>query len=211
MQFAGPLREAQKVRRQFSGLATRYQESMVSWPDTFTAAVGGLINFSCIKGFKYNMRGVITETLHTPTLRDFAQDLETFVEANPTANMSMMMIETFPSRGVERLPDNYSAFPHRRNFANMVEFVMTYEQDSAADAVNAFGIKWRDIFAQPRVSGYDRMYVYQNYANKDEPLKSIYGYDSWRHRRLTDLKNKYDPLGVFNAYHAIPKTLAGWN
>ena len=52
-------------------------------------------------------------------------------------------------------------------------------------------------------SGYDKMYVYQNYAHS-EPLQAYYGYEPWRLERLEQLKAKYDPQGHFDGYAPIP-------
>ena len=210
VQYAGTLKEAQRHTNQFKSYASRHAEVMTSWPDSFNAAVGGLIQFSCLDGLKYNMRGVITKKIDTQIVSDFADDLQKLIAANPSANASMLMIETFPNQAMNKLPDSYTAFPHRGKFNNMIELVMLYDDDSAAAAVEAFSVKWRNKWAQKKYSGYDKLYEYQNYAHGDEPLGAIYGYDSWRHEKLTKLKNAYDPRGFFNGYHAIPKTLAGW-
>lgn len=60
----------------------------------------------------------------------------------------------------------------------------------------------------PEVSGYDKRVVYQNYAHDDKPPSVLYGYEEWRHERLSGLKRKYDPHGLFTGYHAVPAELA---
>ncbi|KAI8933234.1 hypothetical protein NX059_009867 [Plenodomus lindquistii] len=210
VQYAGPTKDAQKHTNQFKSYATRFAEVETSWPGTFNAAVGGLINFSCTKGINYDMRGVITKTLDTGIINDFADDLVKMIHANPSANASMLMIETFANQAMNKFPDDFSAFPHRGKFNNMIELVMLYTDEKEAAAVEAFSVKWRNKWAKKKYSGYDKLYEYQNYGHGDEPLSALYGYDNWRHVKLTDLKNKYDPKGLFDGYHAIPKTLAGW-
>lgn len=45
------------------------------------------------------------------------------------------------------------------------------------------------------MSGCMRRYI--NYANGDEPLQALFGYEEWRWERLTALKREeYDPEGV---------------
>ena len=56
-----------------------------------------------------------------------------------------------------------------------------------------FAKRWRDHFAQPEISGFNDLVVYQTYAHADEPLSALYGCDDCRHERLTRLKNVYDP------------------
>jgi len=156
------------------------------------------------------MRGVITRSLDAQLISDFADDLVKMIRAHPSASGSMLMIETFANQAMNKFPDDFSAFPHRGKFNNMIELVMLYTDDRDAAGVEAFSVKWRNKWAEKRFSGFDKLIEYQNYAHGDEPLGAIYGYDQWRHVKLTNLKNKYDPRGFFNGYHAIPKTLAAW-
>lgn len=55
-----------------------------------------------------------------------------------------------------------------------------------------------------RTSGFEKPTVYLNYAQGDEGLGAMYGYEQWRLDRLAALKRKYDQRGMFNAYHPIP-------
>lgn len=204
------MKDAQKYTNQFKSYAARFTEEQTSWPGTFTAAVGGLINFACAKGINYDMRGVIAKSIDTKIVNDFADDLVKLVEAHPSASASMLMIETFANQAMNKHPDDFSAFPHRGRFNNMIELVMIYLEEKDAAAVEAFSIKWRNKWAEKKYSGYDKLHMYQNYGHGDEPLGALYGYEKWRQVRLTDLKNKYDPRGLFNGYHAVPRTLDGW-
>ena len=183
---------------------------MLSWAELPTKTVLGLIPKSCAEGPRYNLYSLITRTLDTHTFVNFSDAFEHFLQENPLANGSAVMLETFPVQGVEALPDDYSAFPHRKNFHNQIETIAAYTDDSVADAVDDFFREWRDTFAKPAVSGYSELHVYQNYAHDDEPLSALYGYQEWRHKRLTSLKNAYDPHGFFDGYHAVPSDLAKW-
>lgn len=184
---------------------------MLGWEELPTKTVHGLIPQSCATGPRYNLRALNTKVLNPTTWVNFTDAFETFLVANPLAAGSAMMIETFPVQGVKALSDDYSAFPHRDHFENVIESIGSYTDDSVADAVNNFFAEWRDRFAEPSSSGYDKLYVYQNYANEDEPLSALYGYDEWRHERLTGLKNKFDPQGFFNGYHPVPSNAAAWS
>ncbi|KAL4405425.1 hypothetical protein CABS03_13607 [Colletotrichum abscissum] len=106
---------------------------------------------------------------------------------------------------------NLTTFEAPRDPGTPGRHIGSYTDDSVADAVNNFFAEWRDKFAEPSSSGYDKLYVYQNYANEDEPLSALYGYNEWRHERLTSLKNKFDPRGLFNGYHPVPSNVAGWS
>lgn len=184
---------------------------MLSWAELPTKTVLGLIPKSCAEGPRYNLYSLITRTLDPQSFVKFSDALEQFLQEYPLANGSAVMIETFPVQGVEALPDDYSAFPHRKTFHNQIESIAAYTDDSVADAVDDFFREWRDKFAEPAVSGYNELHVYQNYAHDDEPLSALYGYQEWRHKRLTNLKNVYDPHGFFDGYHAVPSDLAKWS
>ena len=184
---------------------------MLTWAELPTKSVLGLIPASCADGPRYNLYSLISRTLDAPTFVKFGDAFEQFMQDYPLANGSALQIETFAVQGVMALPDDYSAFPHRHNFRNQVESVARYTDDSVADAVNDFFRGWRDRFAKPAVSGYDKLQIYQNYGHGDEPVSAVYGYEEWRHQRLTKLKNTYDPHGFFNGYHPVPSKLANWS
>jgi hypothetical protein len=186
-------------------------ESVLTWEELPTKSVFGLITAACTEGPRYNLYSSITSTLDPATLVEFADEFESFLLSEPLVAGSALMIETFPVQALEALPEDYSAFPHRKNFRNHIESIGSYQDDSVADAVNNFFLEWRDQFSSPAVSGYDQLYFYQNYAHGDESLSALYGYPEWRHERLTALKNKYDPNGLFNGYHAVPFSLADWS
>ncbi|RYP25004.1 hypothetical protein DL765_000232 [Monosporascus sp. GIB2] len=209
--YAGPMEEGQKYTKLFSPFSLSLEENMIPWAELPTRSVLGLIPASCVTGPRYNLRSVIARTLDPQSFVEFSYAFEKFMQDYPQANGSAMMIETFPVQGIEALPDHYSAFPHRNRFRNMIESIGSYTDDSVAGCVDDFFREWRDRFAEPAVSGYDKLYVYQNYAHDDEPLSALYGYEKWRHKRLTHLKNTYDPHGFFNGYHAVPSDLAKWS
>lgn len=51
-------------------------------------------------------------------------------------------------------------------------------------------------------AGTDGLAVYIGFSNGDEPIEAIW---SKQHLpRLAALKKKYDPSGLFNAYHPLP-------
>ena len=205
------MEEGQKYTELFSSFRLSLAESMIPWAELPTKSALGLISASCAEGPRYNIWSVITRTLDPQIFAEFTDAFEQFMQDHPPTNGSLLMVETFPVQGVEALPDDYSAFPHRNNFHNQIEFIGRYTDDSVADALDDFFHEWRDRFAEPAVSGYDELHIYQNYAHDDETLSALYGYQGWRHKRLTNLKNTYDPHGFFDGYHAVPSDLAKWS
>ncbi|ETS86542.1 hypothetical protein PFICI_00370 [Pestalotiopsis fici W106-1] len=209
--YTGPAEEGKKYTDLFSPMSHTLNETMLTWAELPTQSVMGLIPASCANGPRYDLYSAITKVLDPATFVEFADDFEKFMQENPLAANSALMIETFPVQGVEALPEDYSAFPHRKNFQNQIESIGVYTDDSVAEAVDDFFREWRNTFATPEVSGYDGFYIYQNYGHGDEPLSALYGTDPARQERLTNVKNAYDPHGHFNGYHAIPSDVSQWS
>ncbi|KAH7134408.1 hypothetical protein EDB81DRAFT_903352 [Dactylonectria macrodidyma] len=209
--YAGPQDAARAVVSRYSELSVSVTGQMVPWTNLTSVALGGLIDRACVPGRRHNQHSVLTRTLDKKTLLDIYESYGAFVQDNPAARTSLIFIETFGQQGVQTLPDSYSAFPHRNAFHNAIVFSMSYTDDEVAEVADAWGRQWRDRMAEPEISGYDDMHVYQNYAHGDEPKSALYGHTQWRHQRLSKLKSSYDPQGYFNGYHEVPPSLEDWS
>ena len=194
----------------FQDFSLSVTEAMFSWAELPIKGAGGLTLLKCAKGQNHIMYGMSTRRLDTPSFERFFREYDEFIKEYPAANASVFLLETFAQQGINALPDDYDAFPHRGRIEHLVEFEVAFDDASVAVPGDAFAKRWRDHFAQPSISGYNSTHIYQNYAHGDEPLSQLYG-DRQRQERLTNLKNKYDPHGVFNAYHAIPSDLSAWS
>ncbi|KAI1879130.1 hypothetical protein JX265_003307 [Neoarthrinium moseri] len=209
--YPGPEEKGQEYARLYSNFSDSMTEQMTAWTNLANVALPSVVISGCPTGNQHNQYSIMTKDLKTEHFREALESYRSFVQQHPTANNSVIFIETFGQAGIKAFPDDFSAFPHRNQFDNAVVFSMTYADVSVAEDADAWALQWRDHFAQPEVSGYDKMVIYQNYAHDDEPLSALYGYDGWRHERLSALKKSYDPQGLFNGYHAVPADLAGWS
>lgn len=209
--YPGPEEKGQEYSHLYSNFSDSMTEQMTAWTNLANVALPSVVISGCPTGNQHNQYSIMTKDLKTADFRAALESYRTFVQAHPTANNSVIFIETFGQAGVRALPDDFSAFPHRQQFNNAVVFSMTYGDAGVAEAADAWALQWRDHFARPAVSGYDDMVIYQNYAHDDEPLSALYGHDEWRHERLSALKRSYDPHGLFNGYHAVPANLADWS
>ncbi|KAI8623053.1 hypothetical protein F5Y19DRAFT_493654 [Xylariaceae sp. FL1651] len=104
----------------------------------------------------------------------------------------LQALESLRQKAVSALPDDYSAFPHRHTFRNAIVISVAYSEPVLAEAADAWARDMRNKFALPENSGYDKLQIYQNYGHRDQTMSALYGYEEWRHKRLTTLKNKYD-------------------
>ncbi|KAJ5382152.1 hypothetical protein N7517_000063 [Penicillium concentricum] len=204
--YSGP-EEGQKYTQLLSPYSLGLQEHMLKWEELPTKTLFGYVPLFCTSGPRYNLYTTNVRTLDSPIWVEFSNESEKFMQQHPTVNASLI-IETYPVQGIEALSEDYSAFPHRRYFHNVIEVIGLYTDDSVAKSVDDFLRFWRDKFAA--TSRYDELHVYQNYAHYDEPLSALYGNQHWRHERLTKLKNDYDPHGFFNRYHAVPFDVEKW-
>ncbi|KAH7304071.1 hypothetical protein B0I35DRAFT_363902 [Stachybotrys elegans] len=210
--FAGPEEEGRAIVAQYLPLAiAQITDETVTWPEVASTALMGGIEAGCATGARSNSYNVMVRRLDRELLPELFASFAEFVTANPLASTSTVMIESFAQQAVQALPDDYSAFPHRRAFNNAIVISANYFDDAVAEAAGEWALSWRNRINHPEITGFDTFHVYQNYANDDEPLSALYGVESWRHERLTALKNAYDPHGMFNGYHAIPTTLADWS
>jgi fumiquinazoline A oxidase len=210
--YAGMEQEGQKYAAVFKPFASSFSEGTILWTDlsTKSSGEGGALG-KCVLGRRHDMYSVCLKRIDASSVVQMLSEFAVLLEDYPAANESMVFFETYGQQGVGAVPSSDSAFPHRGRLNNYLTIEMAWMDDSAAQVGDAWAKKWRDHFGQPEISGYDALVVYLNYAHGDEPLSAIYGSEEWRQARLTALKNKYDPRGFFDGYHAIPRNITQWN
>ncbi|GAD92299.1 FAD binding domain-containing protein [Paecilomyces variotii No. 5] len=118
---------------------------------------------------------------------------------NPALNQSFCMFEGYSLKGVQEIPAESTAFPHRE--ANLlIALVVVYEGSGSTrdEEARVFGESLRHIIFEG--SDQEKLYAYVNYASGVETPESMYGYEPWRLERLRRLKAKYDPNDRFSFY-----------
>lgn len=189
-----------------------FQESNMDYSELGS---GKAIPGVCDLGLKNTLYTASTPTLfETSAMKAAYESFASFVLANPGANRSILLFEAADGKAMASLPDHYSAYSHRGMMTTNAIIQATWDEDTdgkVSEAANTWGKEARDLLARPEVSGYDKLHAYVNYANSDEPLAALYGYDKKRQQKLTNLKKRYDPHGYFNAYRPLPSDMAGWN
>ncbi|KAI5866018.1 hypothetical protein GGS23DRAFT_364536 [Durotheca rogersii] len=209
--FAGPEAKGKQLAKPFIDLSTSTVESLLTWVDLPTKGAGGFNNVQCIKGRRNSLYGLTQKVIDRDSVLEMAEDFDALVQANPALSSSAFLVESFGVQAIDALPDNFSAFPHRGRLDHFFEILVSYEDDAVAQVGNDWAVSWRDHFRKPEISGYDTVVVYQNYGHGDEAPSVLYGSAKWRQKRLTSLKNRFDPHNVFGAYHPIPTALADWS
>lgn len=77
---------------------------------------------------------------------------------------------------------------------------MVYTDAGLDDQITNYGKAIRAKFNAD--TGFSPIKTYMNYGHGDESLATLYGQSKLK--TLAAAKKKYDPSGVFNAYHALP-------
>lgn len=175
---------------------------MVTWPELDYQAAGGSIAAVCARGRRQDIYNLNLKTFDIATMRKIYSNFGDFIQTNPKAGSSVLVFEAFGQEKVDCVPATSSAYANRGHANVLVLIQMIYDDDDVADAADAWAQTQRDELEE--VSGYDKLYVYQNYAHGDEPLEAIYGYEAWRLEKLKMIKRAYDPRDVFNGYHNVP-------
>ncbi|KUL82182.1 hypothetical protein ZTR_09565 [Talaromyces verruculosus] len=111
------------------------------------------------------------------------------------------MFECLPHHRAREVPDDTTAVPFRDGTDH--HLMITATPKSLEDSVifEDWLEKWKAAFRD--VSGYGRLQQYVNYGNttlKSDPVEALYGYEPWRLQKLRDLKQRYDPEGLFSWY-----------
>ncbi|KAJ5211730.1 FAD binding domain-containing protein [Penicillium cinerascens] len=133
------------------------------------------------------------------SFKDIAKWTDMATDSPPSLNNSFFLFEGYSVQGVQSIPSDSTAFPHRE--ANLlVAPVVTYEPGDKKLESEAFqfGETLREIIFQG--SDEKEMYSYVNYASGNEGPQSWYGYEPWRLEKLRVLKEKYDPDNRLSFY-----------
>ncbi|KAL4807630.1 hypothetical protein BDV18DRAFT_158846 [Aspergillus unguis] len=135
--------------------------------------------------------------------KDFYEAFKEGTAGDSLFNTSMVLIEQYSAQGVESVPADSTAFPHRSD-ALLVSPVIAWLSDSGEVEGQGveFGDELRDILL--KATGSDELHAYVNYAAGNEGAEAWYGYEPWRMEKLQRVKEKYDPEGKFSFYAPIP-------
>ncbi|KAG9375854.1 FAD-dependent oxygenase [Pyrenophora tritici-repentis] len=112
------------------------------------------------------------------------------------------MFEDYASGGVRFRNNNASAFGFRDAHTLAAPLIVYNSTGKAQDnGVKKLGTQLRDIIREG--TGSKELHTYVNYAYGDEGPKAWYGHESWRQKKLQELKQRYDPTGKFSFYAPI--------
>ncbi|KAI0540093.1 hypothetical protein GGR58DRAFT_462325 [Xylaria digitata] len=123
---------------------------------------------------------------------------ETFTKV-PEVSGSFFLLEGYSTQGVQAVNSASTAFPHRDDKILVTSYVQ-YKPNSTIDPIaEEFGQSLRNFLLEGS-SDPAHLRAYVNYANGDEPLEAVYGWDKWRLQKLRQLKRQYDPKNRMKYY-----------
>ncbi|KAL8934515.1 MAG: hypothetical protein Q9216_005873 [Gyalolechia sp. 2 TL-2023] len=166
---------------------------------SFQASVG---DPTCAAGISTKTRFPVGLTSYNVSTNRMVYDLfEDMITTAPALATSFIQFEAFPMQAVKAVDAASTAYAHRHDDI-LVAFSTQYLHSSAnVAAANKYGRQARQLFvegAHPM-----RLNAYSNYANGDETLEEIYGYEPWRLEKLRRLKRTWDPDGKFRFFNPI--------
>jgi hypothetical protein len=126
---------------------------------------------------------------------------ETFRKVPEIAG-SFFLLEGYSTQAVKAVDPKATAFPHRDDNILVTSYVM-YPPNSTIDpTAQEFGKNLRKYLLDgSEDSAHLRAYV--NYANGDESLEAVYGWEGWRLEKLKKLKAQWDPKNKMRFYVPI--------
>ncbi|KAF2172597.1 hypothetical protein M409DRAFT_62371 [Zasmidium cellare ATCC 36951] len=199
--YYGPMSEGRKLVESFEKMQPMMSNvTMVPAWDIIDAAFFrsfGQDNGACTPNQHINIYSVVLRQIHTPTFESFFGQLVRFWDDHPSFQGRWLM-QRYATDGPLATADEASAYGHRHAKMYM-NFEGFYEDRSLDDDVNEFWTSAREAFT--KTGGYGRLSVYPNYARGDEGAEAWYGESL---PRLQEVKQKYDPEGLFSVHNPIP-------
>ncbi|KAI1811582.1 hypothetical protein GGS20DRAFT_92611 [Poronia punctata] len=123
---------------------------------------------------------------------------ETFAKVPEVAG-SFFLLEGYSTQAVQAVDPDSTAFPHRDDKILTTSYIM-YKPNTTIDPIaQAFGKRLRQYL----LDGSDdpaHLRAYVNYADGDEPLPAVYGWEEWRLEKLRNLKTDWDPQNKMRYY-----------
>ncbi|KAK3395742.1 hypothetical protein B0T20DRAFT_487168 [Sordaria brevicollis] len=187
---------------------THFNETLLTFAELGS---GAAVPEVCTNSLSQDLYTASSPTIFSvESMKVVYQSYSSFIASYPTANRSILLFEAASPHKIASIPHESTAYPHRGKMITNAIIQVTWDDPSLNEVADAWGRETRNLLAKPENSGYERLYAYINYANRDEPLQALFGYEEWRWERLSRLKREYDPEGYFDGYHGIPRGLEGW-
>ncbi|KAI4219649.1 MAG: hypothetical protein LQ349_008293 [Xanthoria aureola] len=198
-EYAGPAADAEKLLGPFNAIeAFQVGSTEASYP-----IISGADNTEC-PGAKRAISSVMTLEYNITTERTLYNLFNKKIAEYPDLALSAYLWhEGYSTAGVQAIPSESTAYPHREENHLLVFFSEIPEGSGLSDAAEAWAEENRRLWNAGQPHRQPQTYVNYAQGKNYETLQSIYGYEPWRLDKLRSLKAKYDPQNRFRYFEPI--------
>ncbi|KAJ8106177.1 hypothetical protein ONZ43_g7152 [Nemania bipapillata] len=142
------------------------------------------------------------KSYNVAAVRQVYDEIDETFRRVPEVAGSFFLLEGYSTQAVQAIDPATASFPHRDDKILITSYVMYAPDDNITPVAQEFGKKLRKYL----LDGSDeptRLRAYVNYADGDEPLPAVYGWDDWRLEKLRKLKAEWDPKNTMRYYVPI--------
>ncbi|KAF3055926.1 6-hydroxy-D-nicotine oxidase [Daldinia childiae] len=202
--YAGPQSDGRKAIRFFSDIpALRQNFTDVPWNQLLDSAFfvnGDQSAETC--GVDYGSRSSSGAAFNELTVEAHVRMTELFnymVTKYPQMRGSDNSMYLCATQAVRALSNDATAYPWRQALGHQT-WGIVYPENTTDATIEYLPQRLRATIADS--AGTDGLATYIGFSRGDEPLESLFSAEHLP--RLSALKKKYDPQGLFNAYHPLP-------
>ncbi|KAK4227802.1 hypothetical protein QBC38DRAFT_477016 [Podospora fimiseda] len=201
--YNGPASELKMYSENIHNLGpVAHKEGVVEY-SKMSAVFGADINGGfCSKNQNPNvaLRASDVISYEIPALRKAYDLLSSGLKSEPAFAYSVVMLEGYSVQGVQAVPAESAAYPHRAQRILQAPTIVWPRGTNETLDEEAQGLARKLWIA---ISGTTEKRSYVNYAWGDEGPQALYGYEPWRLQKLRALKKKYDPESRFGYFASV--------
>ncbi|KAI1320500.1 FAD-binding domain-containing protein [Xylariaceae sp. FL0255] len=191
--YAKPLHDIGPLNVQ-AGEATIHELAVLSYQD--------LDGPGCAYGLTSLRYPIGLDSYNISAVRKVYNEIDETFRKVPEIAGSFFLLEGYATQGVRAVDPKTTAFPHRSDKILITSYVQ-YKPNSTIDSVaHDFGKKLQKYLLEGSDDSV-HLRAYVNYANGDESLQAVYGWEDWRLKKLRELKSDWDSSNRMRYYVPI--------
>ncbi|KAI1350304.1 Glucooligosaccharide oxidase [Xylaria sp. FL0043] len=200
--YVGSAEDAQQYLTPFDAIeAIDVEDGNVPYPQIADVTMTGASSALCVAGFVHNHATAYLKTWNVTAQRQIYDLFRKNVNENAEWFNSSVVMEDYSHEGVAAVDPASSAYPWRE-FSLLTYINVDYAVDTRLNSkAQTWAEQTRSLWNAGQAD--QPVATYVNYARGQESQASMYGYDSWRLKKLRALKSQYDPKNRFGYYNAI--------
>ncbi|KAK4098875.1 FAD-binding domain-containing protein [Parathielavia hyrcaniae] len=199
--FNGPLEEARRYTQQIRDLGpATYRFGVTEYPKLNTVLGVDLNGPGCQPQGTALLRAADVDRYDIDALRNWFDIFSQMLATEKAFAGSACLLEGYGVQGVQAVPSDSTAFPHRDKRLLLAPNVLYDVVGNST--LDREAKRWGEAMVTAAFGGAQRR-TYVNYALGNESLQAMYGYEPWRLPKLQALKRKYDPENRFRFFAPI--------